>query len=220
MSINDNPTAWHRPCKNAIKVASLNCAGLKPHTMDILADTTLLKADILHLIETSLEEGENVLLSIPGYRSHFINVGNGKGIATFYKEEIFKHQQDYVERNMQITKFTSEELDVINVYRSSNGHSVELLNHLQDMITEGKPLLITGDFNICFQTISNNRMSKGLEKIGFCQLVKEATHIRGGHIDHAYWRDERDVWKSPDLQRYSPYHSDHDATCITLVKKE
>ena len=188
--------------------------------MDILADTTLLKADILHLIETSLEEGENVLLSIPGYRSHFINVGNGKGIATFYKEEIFKHQQDYVERNMQITKFTSEELDVINVYRSSNGHSVELLNHLQDMITEGKPLLITGDFNICFQTISNNRMSKGLEKIGFCQLVKEATHIRGGHIDHAYWRDERDVWKSPDLQRYSPYHSDHDATCITLVKKE
>ena len=188
--------------------------------MDILADTTLLKSDILHLIETSLEETEDALLTLPRYKSHFINVGNGKGIATFYKDDLFKHQQDYVEKNMQITKFTSEELDVINVYRSSNGHSVELLNHLKDMMTEGKPLLITGDFNICFQTISNNRMSKGLEKIGFCQLVKEATHIRGGHIDHAYWRDEKDVWKSPDLQRYSPYHSDHDATCITLVKKE
>ena len=85
---------------------------------------------------------------------------------------------------MQITKFTAEELDVINVYRSSNGHSVELLNHLQEMMTEGKPLSITGDFNICFRTISNNRMSKGLLKIGFSQLVQEATHIRGGHIDH------------------------------------
>ena len=204
----------------AIKVASLNCAGLKPHTMDILDDTTVLKADILHLIETSLEENEDVRLTIPGYKSHFINVGNGKGIATFYKENVFQHQQDYVERNMQITKFTADELDVINVYRSSNGHSVELLNHLKDMITEGKPLLITGDFNICFNTISNNRMSKGLQKIGFSQLMQEATHIRGGHIDHVYWKDEYDVWMNPELQRYSPYYSDHDASCVTLVLRE
>jgi exonuclease III len=105
-----------------------------------------------------------------------------KEIATFYKDEVFKHQQDYIETNMQITKFTSKELDVINVYRSSKGHSVELLNQLQNMMNTGKPMLITGDFNICFQTISNNRMSKGLEKIGFNQLVREATHIRGGHI--------------------------------------
>ena len=111
---------------------------------------------------------------------------------------------------MQITKFTSNDLDVINVYRSSNGHSVQLLNHLQEMMTEGKPILITGDFNISFKTISNNRMSKGLDKIGFNQLVREATHIRGGHIDHAYWKDANDVWMEPQLQRYSPYYSDHD----------
>ena len=88
------------------------------------------------------------------------------------------------------------------------------------MMTEGKPLLITGDFNICFQTISNNRMSRGLYKNGFRQLVTEATHLRGGHIDHAFWKDENDVWKNPELKRYSPYYSDHDASCITLVRRE
>ena len=29
ISINENPTAWQKSCENAIKVASLNCAGLK-----------------------------------------------------------------------------------------------------------------------------------------------------------------------------------------------
>ena len=220
MSINENPTAWHGSNRNSVKVASLNCAGLKSHSVDILADKKLLYADIIHLVETSLDTTDHGFLTIPGYKSHFINVGNGKGIATFYKDELFNHQEDYVETNMQITKFSSKELDVINVYRSSNGHSVELLNHLQDMMTEGKSLLITGDFNICFNTISNNRMSKGLKKIGFSQMMKEATHIRGGHIDHVYWKDEKDVWMNPQLERYSPYYSDHDASCITLVKKE
>ena len=83
------------------------------------------------------------------------------------------------------------------------------------MMTEGKPLLITGDFNICFQTISNNRMSRGLDMNWFRQLVKD---IRGGHIDH--WKDENDVWKKPELKRYSPYYSDHDASCITLLRRE
>ena len=62
-------------------------------------------------------------------RSHFINVGKGK------------------QTNMLLTKFTSSELDVINVYRSSNGNSVELLNNMIAMMTLGKPLLVTGDFN-------------------------------------------------------------------------
>ena len=55
-------------------------------------------------------------------------------------------------------------------------------------------------------------MSQGLPSNGFNQLVTEATHIRGGHIDRAYWRD---VWGD----RYSPYYSDHDGICTTLTKK-
>ena len=220
ISINENPTEWNRQTENTIKVVSLNCAGLKAHTMDILADDTLKEADIIHLIETSLDTMEEVQFTIPGYSQHYINVGNGKGIASFFKDNVFKHEQDYVENSMQITKLSSKSLDVINVYRSSNGHSVELLNHLRDLLTMGKTVLITGDFNICYQTIGNNRLSKGLETNGFIQLVKEATHIRGGHIDHVYWRDVNGGWKAPHLQRYSPYYSDHDGSCVTLMKRE
>ena len=119
---------------------------------------------------------------------------------------------------MQLTKFTSNEVDVLNVYMSCTGNLVELLNNMVAMMTEGKPTLITGDFNICMMNHQKNRMSKGLEMKGFRQMIREATHIRGGHIDHVYWKDEIGVWKDPQLQLYSPYYSDHDASLITLLK--
>ena len=95
--------------------------------------------------------------------------------------------------------------------------SVELLNHLLQMLTADKPTLITGDFNMCYIIHRNNRMSQGLEKESFSQLVGEATQIRGGLIDHAYWKDTNGEWKRPEIERYSPYYSDHDAICTTLT---
>ena len=198
----------------------MNCAGLKPHFIDILADAKLMKADVIYLIETSPEKNEGDQLQIPGYKSQFINVGNGKGITTYFKDTLFTHEQDLVANNMQITKFTTSDLDVINVYRSSNGNSLELLNNMVDMMSSGKPLLITGDFNICVLNHRNNRMSKGLIQNGFTQLVREPTHIRGGHIDHVYWRDSIGVWKEPHLELYCPYYSDHDTSLITLMKED
>ena len=110
ISMNKNPTPWHKEgSKDTIKVVSLNCDGLKPHYEDILSDTTIQIGDIIHIIETSLELNE---------------VGNGKGIATYYKAGIFTNKQDYITPTIQITKFCSNNLDVINVYRSSNSKYV------------------------------------------------------------------------------------------------
>ena len=202
-----------------VNVASLNCAGLVPHFDDVMADGKLRKADIIHLVETSLENTkESEQLSVPGYESHFMNVSRGKGIVTYFKPVVFKHEKDYLANNIQITKFNSPELDVLNVYRSSDGNSLELLNRILEMINTEKPTLITGDFNICILNHEKNRMSKGLAQNGFSQLIKEATHIRGGHIDHVYWKDEQSVWKDLNLELYSPYYSDHDASLITLIK--
>ena len=128
------------------------------------------------------------------------------------------HEQDLKENNMQITKFTSSNLDVINIYRSSNGHSVELLNHIISMLPDKRAVLITGDFNICYQDNRTNRLIDGLEGNGFRQLVKEATHIRGRHIDHAYWRNFFNTWLEPAIDRYSPYYSDHDAIGLAITK--
>ena len=48
---------------------------------------------------------------------------------------------------------------------------------------------------------------------------KEPTQTMGGFIDHAYWKDNQNCWESPKFERYSPYFSDHDALCITLMAK-
>ena len=71
-------------------------------------------------------------------------------------------------------------MDVINVYRSNKGNSVELLKKLIEMMEPGTPTLITGDFNICFMNNGRNRLSKGLtEEQGMRQLMTEPTHILG-----------------------------------------
>ena len=120
---------------------------------------------------------------------------------------------------MQITKFSGSNLDVINIYRSSNGNSVELLNHIRRMLPDKKAVIITGDFNICYQMNRTNRLLEGLESDGFRQLVQQATHIRGRHIDHAYWRDMESTWLEPIIDRYSPYYTDHDAIGLVISKK-
>ena len=218
LSANTNPSPWQKVQHDALKIVSLNCAGLAPHFTDILNDEHVMNADIIHLSETSLMDQDEQSFEIEGYNSHFITVGNGKGLVTYFKQEVIQHELDIKEKNMQIIKFTSSQLDLVNVYRSNNGHSVELLNYILKMIRHDKPTLITGDFNICYLKNQNNRMSQGLERNLFKQLVKEATHIQGGLIDHAYWKDTRRVWQAPAIERYSPYYSDHDGICITLTK--
>ena len=217
ISRNKNPTPWEDSQRSPLKIASLNCAGLESHYEDIKTDTKLQRANIIHLSEISLDKHDEGQHELDGYNSHFIIVGNGKGIATYYMEN-FTHKQDFISPQMQITKFSSERIDTINVYRSQNGHLVELLTELRKMLQPGRPTLITGDFNLCYMTNINNRMGQGLENQQFRQLVKEPTHIRGGHIDHVYFRDDTNEWEQPVLERYSPYYSDHDCLCITLYK--
>ena len=220
ISLNENPTPWLKTGQESLKIASLNCAGLNPHYIDIQADDHLLKADIIHLVETSINPADENKFSLQGYNSHFMNIGNGKGMATFYKNGSAKHELDITDKNMQITKLTSPSVDLINIYRSANCHSVELLNNILKIIPEKKTVLITGDFNICYLVNRTNRLIQGLERNDFQQLVKEATHIRGRHIDHAYWRDPNNTWSDPVLERYSPYYSDHDAICLTIKRLE
>ena len=61
----------------------------------------------------------------------------------------------------------------------------------------------------------NNRLIKRLEDLGFQQLIKEATHFAGGHIDHIYVNHQAVV----DVSLYSPYYcaKDHDAL-LAVVK--
>ena len=90
---------------------------------------------------------------------------------------------------------------------------------MKSFIDKDKTTLISGDFNVCAIKEEKNSISEMLQKLGFKQLMKEATHIQGGLIDHVYWKDVRSPrFEEPTVERYSPYYSDHDALLVTLVK--
>ena len=89
---------------------------------------------------------------------------------------------------------------------------------MEFLIDSERPTLITGDFNVCYNQHRDNAITNVLQRLGFVQLVEKATHIMGGLIDHAYWRNESDIWEYPSIERFSPYYSDHDAILITLKK--
>ena len=86
------------------------------------------------------------------------------------------------------------------------------------MIDPSRPTLITGDFNVCLLKHPKNIITKTLANLGYKQLMQEATHVLGGHIDHAYWRDPTGEMGEPVIEMYSPYYSDHDALLISVKR--
>ena len=191
ISINNNPTIWKKDTTDTIKIASLNCMQLFPHLADIMNDDQLWKADYVNLSETS--------------------------IASFVRLQISPESSSKSEKGISLMLLKQNELDVFHVYRSEMGSDQVLLEILKKERNDGKTTIITGDFNLCYKRSPNHRLSKGLKEIGFEQLVEEPTHIRGGLIDHVYWRDAEKTWKH-HIETYSPYYSDHDAILVTLEK--
>ena len=121
ISFNKNPSPWHVANGTFIKVASMICAGLIPHLKDIKGDEKMLNANVIHLLETSPNRDTNVDgLSISGYNGQFINVGNGKGIATYNQDgtqcQLMKEE---IYQTLQIGKFNLGDISSISVYRSS-----------------------------------------------------------------------------------------------------
>ena len=96
---------------------------------------------------------------------------------------------------------------------------LETANVIDDFLDDDKPTLVTGDFNVCFSQNQNNAISRSLIGRGFSQLVTRATHVMGGLIDHAYWKDTSERWHMPEIEAYSPYYSDHDAILVTIKRQ-
>ena len=220
ISHNENPSPWKKENNKSIKVAMLNCAGLRSHIVDIKNDKVLLKAHVLQFVETSLEKNSaSNDLEIEGYSSHFLNISRGKGQAIYTREDSICFARNVIDNGIQVSKFISSGLLLIAVYRSQNGNIGTLLEILMDMISRNDAVLIVGDFNICNNKKKNNAIRTTLLDKRFKLLVEESTQIMGGFIDHAYWKGDEELWETPCLERYSPYYSDHDALCISLKRK-
>ena len=216
-SVNKNPTKWWRTEVDTLKIATLNCAGLKAHFSDIEVDETLHQADIIHLMEISLEETDSEeSFNLRGYTMFFIKVGSGKGIMTYYKKEKVSVKAAIKSSHYQVIKFQHDKIDIFNVYRSQQGHPLNLLLDIKkEMKDNDRSAIISGDFNLCYLENWSNRLIQGLLDMNFQQLVHEPTHIKGRHIDHVYLKNEN-LEMDTTIYRYSPYYSDHDCLCIMI----
>ena len=218
ISVNQNPSPWNIQCRNSIKVLFLNCAGLKPHFEDFKLDKNVAKADIITIAETSILPKDNEdLFALQGYTHSFLKVGPGKGIGSYFKIDMFKTDKTLVMDRFQAAKFKNGKVDIIAIYRSHSLNSSNILQELTKLIDLKRTTFIVGDFNLCYKENANNRLIKGLEELGFKQLIHEPTHVRGRTIDHAYLLEEKRTMKIV-IERYSPYYSDHDALCITFLE--
>ena len=220
-SINNNPPTWEQNSEDFLKIFSLNCQSLRGKISHIMNDKIVTLGDLICLSETWLLSDENTDdIQIDGYVLCANVVGRGKGLATYFKQNIFHHSKDVKEKNYQLTKMSSEFVDVISVYRSQEGCIDRLLNTLSGVIDWQKTTLICGDFNVCYNQDRSNKLIATLENLGFKQLVQEATFIKGSLIDHVYLR-ECGTSIGVDCSLYSPYYCamDHDAL-LTTVRKE
>ena len=218
ISKNRKISEWEDKNKGILRITSLNSRSLNKHYEDIRSDTPLLKSDIICLQETWLEEDTNIEdLKIPDYDLHLNSKGKEKGIAIYFKQEIFKHIKDIKQENMQLSKFESSIIDIVVIYRSQDGNYIELRQNIESMTEGKKPELVIGDLNFCYQNHSSNPIKKYFNENDFSQLIQEPTHIEGNLLDHAYKRDTRQIYEY-STETHSKYYSDHKGLAI-IVKK-
>ena len=216
ISKNKNLTDWDKFLPGTLKISSLNCRSIKKHIKDIQSDGELLKSQIICLQETWLENDENFDdFNIPHFKLHLNSSGRGKGIAIYIKENVMKHKKDIKDQNMQLSKFSSENLDLIVLYRSQGGKIEQLQQYLERMIRRDRSTLIVGDFNYCHLS-DNNALKRFLQTSNFSQIVKGPTHIEGHLLDQAHVRDIKQTHKYIE-ELHSKYYSDHKA--ISLIVK-
>ena len=218
ISHNKNPTMWEKEQNGAIKVSSLNCRSLNKHFEDIIADGHLLKSDIIALQETWLEGDTTIAeLNIPGYDLHLNSAGRGKGIATYFRNNIFKHKKDKQYEHLQMSQFTSNDVDIISLYRSRQCDLTTMNQMIEDMIQNGKPQLLVGDFNYCYLDSSSNSSRNYLFQKQFKQVIQEPTHIEGNLLDQAHLRDTGGELEYT-VALHSKYYTDHKAVTLILKK--
>ena len=114
------------------------------------------------------------------------SVGQGKGLATYYSSP-FKLAQHYCLENCQLTKISSDKLDVINVYRSAQCTNFE--DELESIMNVKKRTIVCGDTNINVgpdPDKSSSSLVHFMSSRGFTQLVSGSTHDKGGTIDQVF----------------------------------
>ena len=168
VSMNKNPADWEKENDGTeIRILFQNCRSMKNKFAHIASDKCLQMGEIIILTETWLDREQTAdEYNIPGYNLNLNSVGRGRGIATYYKQN-YNHATNVNYDGFSITKIESEKLDIIGIYRSQEGSVTTLIMQLENLIIDGKTIIIGGDVNICTLANPKNYVTQSLKEIGF-----------------------------------------------------
>ena len=210
-AIEENSENITNSLNQQFKIVCLNIHSLRNHFDDIKSRTGFLNANIICLQETWLFENDsNSSYQINDFNLELNSIGLGKGVATYFKSD-FRIAQSIKLLNLQITKVMSNDLDVINVYRSRDNK--DILNVLKNLIDISKKTIICGDFNLNFQK-ENHPLFPELRNLGFEQIITRPTHEQGNLIDLAFSNFTSDCEIS--VKQTAVRFSDHDIIQISF----
>ena len=211
VSINDMEMKF----RDSTLITSLNIRSLPKHFIDLCHDFKMKHSEMICIQETWCSDAfSNNQLTLDGFNLHLTNRGNGKGIATYYKDA-FLFQTEINNELFQMTKFFGNGCHVINVYRSHGADTTAFINALDSLMIDCDHCVIIGDFNIHFSE-DCHPIVRHISSHGFTQLVESSTHVEGNILDHAYVKSNF----SYRAQLHWPYYSDHAAVCIARDDKD
>ena len=203
-----------------LKILCLNVYSLKKHFVDVerIVQAMASLPSAICLQETWLNEGDDVdRFHLQDLKLIVNSKGRGRGVATYF-DDTFDVTDSVNTDICQITKISSNDIDVINVYRSKECNVEEFKLMIFKMIDKDmfRNVLICGDVNVHFKDgTSNSFVRKIIDEYKFEQLVLDATHNGGNTLDHVY--------VSPALQgrvtveKACIYYSDHDLLTIKVI---
>ena len=220
--------------EDQIKIVCLNIQNMIHHFEDLKHHHKILEHNLIFLSETWLSNVSTCNTSHPyqldNYSSHFVNIGNGKGLAAYY-EPIFKYENQVSESSYQLLKYSAcflhrsgknVEINVISIYRSSASMlDRDLITKLHELISKDKICVICGDFNIRYASTPTHNIVSELLSMNFTQLIDHPTHMDGGIIDHLYlykpsiYEDVKIEWSL-----FAPFYSDHYGISIIINKND
>ena len=213
---------WNVDDPSTLKIVSLNVRSLSGYILDLRADPTILKGDIICLQEINHSPQAKPFLTDQYTYTHVFE-GKGKGVAMFVRNSLVRRAVGPpIGRKIEFAwciKLSFTDLDVLTVYRSPNEQYkskthyqtfVEMINSLLGP-SNSKPTVICGDFNFNYWEQPNNPVRVMLGKRGFTQIVTMPTNIYGSCLDHVYVKG---IENRHHL--HYPYYTDHEAVCVRL----
>ena len=216
-----------RPRNFTLSLASLNVRSLQKHFQDLEAFHSLMLTDVICVQETWLEDGndgQHYQLSHLNKSALFANGGRGKGIVIYYSDN-FQPVCKIERQFYQIAAVQSEQLVVVNIYRSDGAKNEDFLISLIEILRDSdhqKVTLLLGDFNFCERKERSHPIREKIKDLGFKSLLDPpiATHTEGRCLDQAYLRGGEALDLTISARVGTCSFSDHDPVIVEVMEAD